>query len=136
MKLEHRDNCILVKYIPDRGEASGYFEEETGKIYVSVYRSLLERECVYFHELTHKECFDKKCKCWSKKTDYLSEYHAMRGELRKVIACKSIRMKRAYMKNLKRCLKKYRGDPKLWRSHLSAVEMMMRTGEFKEFARG
>ena len=32
MNLKHRDNCILVKYIPDNGEASGYFEEETGKL--------------------------------------------------------------------------------------------------------
>lgn len=130
MNLKHPGNCILVKYIPNQGEASGGFDEETGKIYIGIQYGLFERECLYFHELTHKECFDKKCKCWSKSTNYLCEYHAMRGELEKVIACESARMRKAYMKNVKRCLRKYRADPKLWKSHLSAIGQLMRTGAF------
>jgi len=146
MKLQHRDKCVLIKYIPDmgaslteegdwlkindRGETSGLFDEKTGKIYIRSSLSLLERECVYLHELSHSECFASKCKCW--RNDYWCEYHAMRGELRKVVARDSIRLTRAYLKNMRICVKKYQANRKLWKSHLAAITLLMKTTTFKK----
>ena len=128
MKLKHRDNCVLVKFIPDRDEAYGSFDEESGKIYISSRLSLLGRECIYLHELQHKKCFLKKCKCW--KSDYWCEYHAMRGELNGVIASGSSRMKKAYLKSMKKSLVKYQANPKLWKAHLAALKRVMKTKAF------
>lgn len=134
MKLEHRDNCVLVKYIPNRAEASGQFDSDNGKIYVNIKLSLLERECVYLHEVSHKECYLKKCKCWEGK-EYWCEYHAMKGELQKVIARGSLRLNRAYMKNVNRALDRYRANTKLWKPQLVAIGLLMKTKMFKKLKR-
>lgn len=133
MKLEHRDNCILVKYIPNRGEASGMFEEDTLKIYINSRLPLLERECIYLHEASHKECFLKKCKCWD--SDYWCEYHAMKGELIKIIDRESIRLSRAYFENVTRCISKYKSNLKHWRVHLAAMQRLMKTKMFRTLRR-
>lgn len=134
MKLEHHGNCVLIKFIPDRGEAYGSFDEENGKIYISTRLGLLERECIYLHELSHKECFSKKCKCW--KSNYWCEYHAMRGELQKVIARNNVRLTKAYLRSVEHSLSKYQTDSKLWKPHLAAIKRVMKTKAFKELASG
>jgi len=130
MKLLHRGNCVLVKYTPNQDEASGLFDEVNGRIYISSKLPPLQRECIYYHELTHKECYESKCKCWDT-SDYLLEYHAMRGELHKVLARNSIALNRAYLKTVETTLAKCARDPKLWRAHGLAMNKLMRTKAFK-----
>lgn len=133
MKLEHRGNCIIMKNLRnDEDEARGLFDYYTRKIYVSSSLGLLERECVYFHELSHRECVEQKCGCWDK--DTLCEYHAMKGELQKVIARNSTRLTKAYLKNVQRCLNKYLQNRRLWRHHLAATRRLRRTQTYKKLS--
>ena len=136
MNLKHRDNCILFTYHPNPSKVFGFFDDDDEKIYISSKLSLLARECVYFHESSHKECYDEKCKCWDKKTDYLCEYHAMRGELQKVRARGSVRLREAYLKHVKSALDKYRKHADVYGDHLKAIRKLMRTKDFKAFVRG
>lgn len=136
MKLEHRDNCILFTYNPNPSKVFGFFDEGDGKIYISSKLGLLARECVYYHEQSHKECFDKKCKCWSRKTDYLCEFHAMQGEFQKIKASGSLRMKKAYFEQVKAAVKKYKKQSKVYVHHLRAIARLMRTKAFREFMKG
>ena len=134
MNLEHRDNCIIIKYIPNRDEASGVFDPDNGKIYISAGLPLLERECAYYHELTHKECLLNKCPCWEG-SEYLCEYHAMRGELNRVTTRDSLSLRRAYLRGVARCLKKYAHNPKQWCSQYKALTRLMKTKAFKQLKR-
>ena len=129
MKFDHRGNCVLVRYTPNKGEADGNFDEDNGRIYINSQLSLLERECVYYHEVSHRECFDRKCECC--KSEYRCEYHAMKGESQKVAARGSIQLNRAYLKNVRRSLLKYRASLKLWKNHFAALKRLMATKAFK-----
>ena len=133
MKLEHRNNCVLVKYIPNRNEPDGYFDYETNKIYLDKSLTLAERECVYFHEITHKKCRDKDCYCQDK--DALCEYHAMLGALNMVIARNSKSIRKGYFKSFYKCLARYKSDPKTWKAHLSACHRIMKLKAYKKLAR-
>lgn len=133
MNLQHRNNCILFSFHPDRKDAFGFFDEDEREIYISDKLNLLTRECVYFHELTHKECFLNKCKCWEGNSIYWCEYHALRGEFLKARATGSIRIRQAYLKNVTRAIAKYKRNVKIWGSHLGAMQRLMRTKMYKEF---
>ena len=130
MELEHKNNCVLIKYIPDKGEAAGYFDPDNMKIYISTRLPLLEREVVYLHELSHRECYLKGCKCW--KSTYWCEYHAMKGEIQKVLARRSKRLNKAYIKSVEREREKYRKNPQVWGKHHAALKRLMKTELFKK----
>ena len=132
MKLEHRGNCIIVKYIPDRDEADGMFDYENGKIYIRSKLSPLVRECTYLHELTHKRCYQKKCPCFD--SDYLCEYHAMRGTLQQVVKRGSRLLLRVYLQTAEEDLLRYQSNPE-WKAHLAAMRRLMKTKAFKEAKR-
>lgn len=135
MKLEHQNNdqVILFTYKPDKSEVHGFFDEDDRFVYLNVKLPRLERECVYFHELTHKKCFEAKCKCWRK--TFLCEYHAYRGELRRVIETDNRRLTRAYFSVVNKAIEKMEANPTVWGSHLKALRKLMRTKAFKELAR-
>ena len=129
MNLEHIGKCVIIKFMPNKGEAGGFYDEENGRIYLNARLPLLEREVVYYHELTHKEHCQSKCFCW--KSDYWCECHAMRGELQRVIARKSKRLSRAYYQNERRAIKKYNADPKVWKVHIKAFNRLRKTKMYK-----
>jgi len=129
---EHDKNVVLVTYHPNRTNVAGYFDEEDGLIYLDAKRSRLVRETVYFHEITHKECFQAKCKCWNKKTSFLCEYHAFRGALQCVRATGSRKLQRCYLREVQKALKKYKADLKIWDSHLKALRKIMKTKAYRE----
>ena len=126
MNLQYREHSAPL---------AGYFEEETGIIYVSSGLPPLIAECVYLHELQHKECYDSGCECYAAdRDDYnlLAEYHAHRGELIAVLERDSEALAQAYLKALAMEKVKIACDPRLWRSHRKAVARIERSKAYRE----
>ena len=143
MRLEYQNNdqVVLFTYNPDRNDAIGSFDENNEKIYINARLTKLEREIVYFHEITHKECFEAKCICWKKKSGYLCEYHAFRGTLRRVVDARNHlrsrfwqKLRKCYLREVEKALRKYSGDLTVWKTHLKALRKLMKTKAFKELS--
>jgi len=132
MKLEHTNNCTLFTFEPQKKtDWYGFFDEDEG-IFINTKLGILERECVYFHEVGHRICSRNKCKCLSVFSQ--EEYHALKYEFLRVHTRNSKCLNRAYLSNVKRSLLKYESDV-IWRSHLIALRRLKKLKAFKVFER-
>lgn len=114
---------------------SGYYDDADGVVYLSDGLGTYECEAVYYHERQHRICHQTGCKCWGKKSSFLSEYHAYRAEARDVFAKRNRKLARAFLYKLKEDVKKYNRRSTIWRDNKLAMEYMMRTNLFHEFLR-
>ena len=133
MILKHISNCILFRYNPNPSKVFGFFDENDGKIYINETFGIMEREVVYLHELSHRECFEKGCWCWKRKSDYWVEYHGFRGEFYKVQSNGDKRLKKAYLKQLGNTIKKAKRNPKVWGCHFAALRRLAKMKSFRKF---
>lgn len=130
MKLEHIGNCTLFTFEPQKKtDWYGFFDEGNG-IFINAKLGLLERECVYFHEMGHRVCSLKKCKCLGVLSQ--EEYHALKYEFLKVRARNSKRLNRVYLKAVQKSFLKFKSDI-VWRSHLVALRRLRKLKMFKTF---
>lgn len=126
MNLEYRGNSVLLH---------GQYDEETDVIWISYGLSPLEAECVFYHERQHRRCYLAKCSCWGRKTDYLTEYHAFKGELEAIILRGSKLLSRVYLRSIADTWKKINREPKRWKDHIKALRRVMRSKKFKKLVR-
>lgn len=132
MRLEHINNCTLFTFEPQkRTDWYGFFDEDGG-VFINARFNVLERECIYFHEIGHRICFLKKCKCLGVLSQ--EEYHALKYEFLRIRARNSRRLNRVYLRSVQKTLLKYKGDV-IWRSHLVALRRLRELKMFKIFER-
>lgn len=83
-KFEHLADPSVILYVPHTKEQEiyGWFDRRNDTICLNNTMSPWYREVTYFHEDTHRDCWDNKCKCWN--TVFWCEYHAFRGEFDRV----------------------------------------------------
>lgn len=130
---------VMVKYIeftfdPNPVEIDGWFDEDDGRVYIRADLDFTIQQLIYAHEDQHRKCFNSKCKCWKKKSDFLAEYHAFKAEF------KCARLKdtiwKQYFANVIRELRKYRRHWKEHgREHFQALAKLCRTKKFREYAK-
>ena len=133
MELKHISDCILFSYHPNPSRVVGFFDNMDGKIYIDETLGLIGREVAYLHELSHRECFEKNCWCWKKKTDYWVEYHAFREEFYKVQALGDKRIKRIYLKQLNDVINSAKKNLPVWHSHIEALRRLIKMKSFQKY---
>lgn len=126
---QYKKDTILFTCHPDPKLEIGWYEDDTGLIYISSKLSEVDREIVYFHERQHKKCHQGRCHCWNRKTDFWSEYHAMKAEFEDCVKL-GPKFLRRYKLLFKRSFETYRSDKKLWDSHYRAAMKLMRLKAF------
>lgn len=137
MNLEYEsDPCVvLFSFKPHPVDLpDGWFDSTDGKIYICSDKSPLLRELIYYHEDTHKTCWDNGCFCWRQHSDYWGEYHAFREEFRRAILSDCTPMIQLYFRRLDIWMKKYRSE-KIWKSHLQALRKVIKLSEFQTAAK-
>jgi hypothetical protein len=121
MNLEYKNKVDIVR---------GYYCEVEDMIVLAKGLGELEREVTYYHEREHQKCFRNKCKCWNRKSDYLCEYHAMRGECRSVLQRGSKRLAIAYLLAIQESLARYKQGETRWLGHKLAAVRVMKSKDF------
>lgn len=123
------------EYLNDSCRVAGYYEQADGSINIAKGVGKYEAECIYYHERQHRKCHLSKCKCWGRISDYLSEYHAYRAELRDVAGRRNRPLATAYLKAINESLVKFEADPdpKIWLTHKRALTRVMRTEAYRNF---
>ena len=127
---------ILYRYYPNKSHVDGFFDEDDGNIYISKKLGKIAREIVFAHESQHRDCYNNKCKCWGRGTDYWCEYHAFRAEFRFVLRKNSKRYWKAYFEGVIRDLTKFKDTSiRSWGAHFQALCKVCRFKAFQEAAR-
>lgn len=122
MKFDHETHAHRI---------SGYYEEATDEVCVSSGLGKYEAEVVYLHERQHQLCWKSGCKCYKQPNDVMCEYHALRGELSAVLQRGSVRLARAYLKNVRALEAKAKQDSG-WVHHIKALRRVKKLKAFKQ----
>lgn len=121
MKFDHEGHAQRI---------SGYYEEATDTVCVSSGLGKYEAEVIYFHERQHQLCWKSGCRCYKRSNDVMCEYHALKGELLAVLQRGSVRLARAYLKNVRALEEKAKQDSG-WADHIKALRRVKRLKAFK-----
>lgn len=130
-----RKDYILFVYSPNKSNIFGFFDEEDDNIYVNAKLNRIERKLVFIHESQHRNCFNKKCKCWG--TTFWCEYHAFRRELNFVLKLNKRRYWHVFFKIAIKELIKYKTHPEIagWTEHFNAKRKTMKLNECVKYAK-
>ncbi|MHA1275391.1 MAG: hypothetical protein ACTSQS_18460 [Promethearchaeota archaeon] len=137
MKFEHIDNCVMFNYFPNKLDIGGFFDEDSGNIYINKKLRKIRREIVFQHEKQHKKCFNSRCSCWSKGTEFWCEYHAMKAEFEFSMKNEKL-VQKLYFKAVILSLKRYLRDMnkvKSWKAHYQALRKVCKLKKFKQLAK-
>lgn len=134
MKWEWQTDKTVRKFRVKPGPSgdAGWFDPTQGLIFIDDTLCDTEKEIIYFHEDTHRDCLITKCHCWNK--SMLCEYHAYRGELDRVLSSGKAALERYY---LLRCLDfmVHNIDKAYSKDHVTAMRKVLRLKRFRALAK-
>lgn len=138
MKFEHRHDPSVIYYRVYRDDKApgGYFDPgRPDNIFLSQDIKPMCRECIYWHEDKHRQCFKNKCFCFDMKTDFWAEYHALKYEFEKVLASGNKQLQNVYWRSTKQFVKIVKAYKREYPTHLAALQRLGRTRKFRQFAK-
>ena len=129
---------ISFKYAPNKTKINGFFEEDSGNIYINKSLGTRQKELVFVHEMKHKKCCLDKCFCWESGTDFWSEYHAFKAEFDFVLNKNLKKYWVTYFNILIKDLNKFvenASNLRTWKYHRKALTKVCRLCDFIRFAK-